>query len=99
MPLLYDTFASTPVKFSSSGKFADKCPVFLAVRLNYSIVGPSMTQSFFFGFQNDDIEEGVDEAGIGNGDEMVDVGPSHDHPENKPVAVMEPRLHKLEDLV
>ncbi len=58
-----------------------------------------MTQSFFFGFQNDDIEEGGDGDGDGDGDEMVDVGPSHDHPEHKPVAVMEPRLHKLEDLV
>ena len=58
-----------------------------------------MTQSFFFGFEKDDTEDGGDGGGNGNGDEMVDVGPLDDHPENDPVAVMEPRLHKLEDLV
>lgn len=52
-----------------------------------------MSQSFSFGFGSDDIEE--------NGGEMADVGPLplHDTRENKPVAVTEPKLHKLQDLV
>lgn len=52
-----------------------------------------MTQSFSFGFGSDDIEE--------DGDEMMEmkIGPSHDTLENKPVAVTEPKLHRLQDLV
>ncbi|KAF6220200.1 hypothetical protein HO133_003331 [Letharia lupina] len=52
-----------------------------------------MSQSFSFGFGSDDIEE--------NGGEMADVGPLslHDTRENKPVAVTEPKLHKLQDLL
>ena len=53
-----------------------------------------MTQSFSFGFASDDILEG-------DGDETVEVGPSHhtDTSTNKPVTVTEPKLHKLPDLV
>lgn len=58
-----------------------------------------MTQSFSFGFRSDDMEE--------DGDEVVEVevevegkiGPSHDTSENRPVAVTEPKLHRLQDLV
>lgn len=50
-----------------------------------------MTQSFSFDFESDDIEEKEDET--------VEVEPSHHTPENKPVAVTEPKLHKLQDLV
>lgn len=58
---------------------------------------PIMTQSFFFGFESDDIEEGAD--GDGDGNENGNGNGNDDHPESKPVAVMEPRLHKLQDLV
>ena len=50
-----------------------------------------MTHSFSFGFGSDDIEENVNET--------VELRPSHDTREDKPVAVMEPKLHKLQDLV
>ena len=50
-----------------------------------------MNQSFSFGFGSDDIED--------SRDDMVEVAPSQDTPEKKPVAVTEPKLHKLQDLV
>lgn len=50
-----------------------------------------MTQSFSFGFGSDDVEE--------KGDDMIELGRSHDAPGDKPVAVTEPKLHKLQDLV
>ena len=50
-----------------------------------------MIPSFSFGFGSDDIEE--------DGDETMEIKPSHATPEDKPLAVVEPRLHKLQDLV
>ena len=50
-----------------------------------------MIPSFSFGFGSNDIEE--------DGDETVEIRSSHATPEDKPVAVMEPKLHKLQDLV
>ena len=59
-----------------------------------------MTQSFSFGFGSDDMEE-MEEMEE-NGDEVVEVkiAPSHHTSENnRPVAVMAPKLHRLQDLV
>ena len=50
-----------------------------------------MIHSFSFGFGSDDIEE--------YGNETLEGSPSHGTPQDRPVAVMEPRLHKLQDLV
>ena len=56
-----------------------------------------MPQSFSFGFDSDDTEEnGVERVDV---EVEVEVGPSHHTPENKPVAITEPELHKLQDLV
>lgn len=53
-----------------------------------------MAHSFSFSFEieSDDIIEE-------DRDETVEAGPSPDFPQVKPVAVTEPRLHKLQDLV
>ena len=53
--------------------------------------GQSQSQPFSFGFGSDDIE--------GTADETMDIGPADDQPENKPAAVIEPKLHRLQDLV
>ena len=55
------------------------------------IFDPSMTDSFSFGFGNDDIEE--------SGDETVDVKPFNGAPIDRPIAAMDPKLHNLQDLV
>ena len=50
-----------------------------------------MAHLFSFGFGSDDIEDSMDE--------MVDVRAPNQTPQDNLIAVMEPRLHKLQDLV
>lgn len=50
-----------------------------------------MTHSFSFGFGSDDIEGGMDET--------VGEMPSNETSKDNPVAFMEPKLHKFQDLV
>ena len=58
-----------------------------------------MPQSFSFGFDSDGTEEnGIERVAV-EVEVEVEVGPSHHNPENKPVAITEPELHKLQDLV